>query len=374
MRPGVLKPATRTLPSGRSWASDGCSRKVASSAFSRSAMTSPSHVAGSERDRSGSGPAPPPHRQSRRKHHVGGLGVERDVADFVDDDQGDEPKPPQLGPLRAFAVVRVPPGLCCRGSTPGSGASLATSGCRLLGRPFPHGAAQRSRTKSPKAPPRWYAADALAINSWVRVVRLVALVVGMLALTSATAAATPGGATVFTHSAKSGELRGGRLTLRSVSRRVTAVTNAGHSGVVSVTRLHARLFGSGVAPATGTLHVAGDRGGDESTFSLSRARYSASRHTVSYAAKPLNQRSLPSRGARAAQNGAAQQFGAASLSIVPSPQVTLGDNGGLDCSTTLTNNTSHLLEAAAEPNWPTDTWNPGIPFQAQLTALGTGTI
>jgi hypothetical protein len=205
-------------------------------------------------------------------------------------------------------------------------------------------------------------------------VRLVALVVGLVALAPATAAATPGAATVFTHSAKSGEFRGGRLTLRGVSRRVTAGTNAGHSGVVSVTRLHARLFGSGIAPATGTLHVAGDRGGDESTFSLSRPRYRPSRHTVSYAAKPLNHRHVPSRGARAAQSGAAQQFAAASLSIVPPPQVTLGDNGGLDCSTTLTNNTSHLLEAAAEPNWPTDTWNPGIPFQAQLTQLGTGTI
>jgi hypothetical protein len=196
----------------------------------------------------------------------------------------------------------------------------------------------------------------------------------MLALASATAAATPGGATVFTHSAKSGELRGGRLTLRGVSRRVTAVTNAGRAGVVSVARLHARLFGSGVAPATGTLHVAGDRGGDESTFSLSRPRYNASSDSVSYAARPLNQRFLPGRGARAAQNGAAQQFGAASLSIVGAPQVTLGDNGGLDCSTTLTNNTSHWLGAAAEPNWPTDTWNPGIPFQDTLEPLGYGTI
>jgi hypothetical protein len=200
-------------------------------------------------------------------------------------------------------------------------------------------------------------------------------VVGVLAVAASTVVAGPAGAaTLFTHSAKSGELRGGRLTLRGVSRRVTAVTNAGHSGVVSVTRLHARLFGPGTPPATGTLHVAGNRGGDESTFSLSRPRYSASRHTVSYAAKPLNHRSLPSRGARAAQSGAAQQFGTASLSIVPPPELTLGDNGGLDCSTTLTNNTSHLLEAAAEPNWPTDTWNPGIPFQAQLTQLGTGTI
>ena len=91
-------------------------------------------------------------------------------------------------------------------------------------------------------------------------------------------------------------------------------------------------------------------------------------------AKALNQRSLPRRGARAAQSGPAQQFGAASLSIVGPPPVTLGDNGGLDCSTTLTNNTSHWLGAAAEPNWPTDTWNPGIPFQDQLEPLDYGTI
>ena len=196
----------------------------------------------------------------------------------------------------------------------------------------------------------------------------------MLELVPATAAATPGGATVFTHSAKSGELRGGRLTLRGVSRRVTAVTNAGRSGVVSVTRLRARLFGRGIPPATGTLHVAGDRGGDESTFSLSQPRYSASHHTVSYAAEPLNHRSLPSRGARAAQSGASQQFGASSLSIVGAPQVAVGDYGGLDCSTTLTNNTSHWLGAAAEPNWPTDHWNPGIGYQATLEPLNYGTI
>jgi len=144
--------------------------------------------------------------------------------------------------------------------------------------------------------------------------------------------------------------------------------------VVSVTRLRVRLFGRGIPPATGTLHVAGDRGGDESTFSLSQPRYSASHHSVSYAAKPLNHRSLPSRGARAAQSGAPPQFGAASLSIVGAPQVAVGDYSGLDCSTTLTNNTSHWLGAAAEPNWPTDTWNPGIGFQATLEPLNYGTI
>jgi hypothetical protein len=208
----------------------------------------------------------------------------------------------------------------------------------------------------------------------VRVVPSVALVVGLLALAPAPAAATPGGATVFTHSAKSGELRGGRLTLRGVSRRVTAVTNAGHSGVVSVMRLHARLFAPGTPPATGTLHVSGDRGGDEPRFSLSRPRYNASRHTVSYAAKPLNQHVLPGHAVGAGSIGSAQQFGAASLSIIGAPQVSGGDNGGLDCHQTLQNNTAHLLGAAGESKWDTDTWDPGIPFQAQLTQLGTGTI
>jgi hypothetical protein len=205
----------------------------------------------------------------------------------------------------------------------------------------------------------------------VRVVPSVALVVGLLALAPAPAAATPGGATVFTHSAKSGELRGGRLTLRGVSRRVTAVTNAGHSGVVSVMRLHARLFAPGTPPATGTLHVSGDRGGDEPRFSLSRPRYNASRHTVSYAAKPLNQHVLPGHAVGAGSIGSAQQFGAASLSIIGAPQVSGGDNGGLDCHQTLQNNTAHLLGAAGESKWDTDTWDPGIPFQYNLDALGS---
>jgi hypothetical protein len=121
------------------------------------------------------------------------------------------------------------------------------------------------------------------------------------------------------------------------------------------------------------LHVAGYRGGDEPSFRLSKPRRNAARHTVSYRAKRLDKKPLPGRAARAA-GAPGRRFGAASLSIVPHPRLTGGDNGGLDCSTTLTNNTSHLLEASAESNWPTDTWGPGIPFQAQLTALGTGTL
>ena len=201
----------------------------------------------------------------------------------------------------------------------------------------------------------------------------VALAAGLLAAGLAgSSSASASAATMFTQSAKGGVLKDGRLTLRGVSGRVTYVLNTGRRGTLSVRRLHRRLFLPGLR-ATGTLHVAGDRGGDEPSFRLSKPRRNAARHTVSYRAKRLDKKPLARRAARTA--GAAERgFGAASLSLVPHPRLTGGDNGGLDCSTTLTNNTSHLLEASAESNWPTDTWGPGIPFQAQLTALGTGTL
>jgi hypothetical protein len=52
--------------------------------------------------------------------------------------------------------------------------------------------------------------------SW-RVVGLVAVATGLLAV-APTASAAPGSATMFVHSAKSGELAGGRLTLHDVGR------------------------------------------------------------------------------------------------------------------------------------------------------------
>jgi hypothetical protein len=127
------------------------------------------------------------------------------------------------------------------------------------------------------------------------------------------AQAPPSGATVFVHSALSGELGGGRLTLRGVRRRVTWAHESGRSGALRVERMHRLVFASG-KPATGALHVAGHRGGDEVTFTLTAPRYSASRGTVSYQAKQINDGRLPGRAARAAQG--AQRFGAASLSIV----------------------------------------------------------
>jgi hypothetical protein len=123
---------------------------------------------------------------------------------------------------------------------------------------------------------------------------------------------------VFVQSAKSGKLGGGRLTLRGVGRRVTWAHHSGRSGVIAVKRLHRRLFSAKTLEATGTLHVAGHRGGDELTFKLSRPRYNRARRTVSYRAMPLNRKPLPSRAARAA--APARPFGPASLTIQGAPQ------------------------------------------------------
>jgi hypothetical protein len=158
-------------------------------------------------------------------------------------------------------------------------------------------------------------------RTWWRVaaVGLVAVLAGWLAAAPASAQGPPGVGTVFVHSAKSGELDGGRLTLQGVGRRVTWAHHSDRSGVIAVRRLHRMLFSPKAAAATGTLHVAGHRGGDELTFKLSNPRYNRARRTVSYRAKPLNNKPLPSRAAAQAA-AAARRFGAASLSIVSAPQ------------------------------------------------------
>jgi hypothetical protein len=172
---------------------------------------------------------------------------------------------------------------------------------------------------------------------------------------------------MFVHSAKSGELRGGRLTLRGVGHTVTWVSNGGQSGVVSVRLLHRRLFAPGTPPATGTLHVAGGRPGTESAFALTRPRYKASRQTVSYAVKRLGRAASASGMGSAAQNtGSTSEFGAASLSIVGAPPVLGSTFGGLDCQTNLTNHSPWNVQLVTFSNWSTDTWNPSPPSGAVL--------
>jgi hypothetical protein len=71
-----------------------------------------------------------------------------------------------------------------------------------------------------------------------RLAALALAAAGLVALAPASAR----GNLVVVHSAKSGTLAGDRLTLHGVGRRVTWVANSGRSGVVSIARLHRRLF------------------------------------------------------------------------------------------------------------------------------------
>ena len=144
------------------------------------------------------------------------------------------------------------------------------------------------------------------------------MVVWLLAGTPVSAQAPPRDGTVFVHSAKSGELSGGRLTLLGVGPRVTWTHESGRSGTMAIKGMHRMLFAPTTPEATATLHVAGHRGGDEPTFKLSQPRYNRARHMASYQAKPLDKKSLPGRAGRAAQ--AARTFGAASLAIQGAPQ------------------------------------------------------
>jgi hypothetical protein len=181
---------------------------------------------------------------------------------------------------------------------------------------------------------------------------LAAASAAVVALAVASAASA---ATTFVHSAKSGELGGGRLTLHGVHGQVTWISDSGHSGRVSVRRLHRRGFASRNPAATGVLHVAGHRGGDEPTFKLSTPRHDRARDTVSYRAKPLNKRRLPGGAARAAAVQQSRRFGTASLSMVPGPQVASGDGGGQDCHGKFGNGATFPLVADGD-KWPTDSW------------------
>jgi hypothetical protein len=147
-----------------------------------------------------------------------------------------------------------------------------------------------------------------------RAAGLAALAAGLLLAAAPAGAQAPPGDAVFVHSAKSGKFSGGRLTLHGVSRHVTWSHHSGRAGVTRVKQLHRRLFSPGTPAATGTLHVAGHRGGDALTYKLSRPRHIHARRTVSYRAKPLGNGRFPSRAAAQAA-AAARQFGAASLSI-----------------------------------------------------------
>ena len=190
-----------------------------------------------------------------------------------------------------------------------------------------------------------------------RVAALLAVAAGLLVVAPATVPAAPGGATMFVHSAKGGEFRGGRLLLRGVRRQVTWVTNGGRSGVVSVRRLHGRLFARGRPPATGLLHIAGPRRGRRVPLRLSRPHYSASRHRVSYRAVRLN---TGRRRGRVAGALGLRRFGAASLSILGAPAVLGGTSGGRNCAAEIVNHTAYDLEVVSSSKLASDVWDPEI--------------
>ena len=171
---------------------------------------------------------------------------------------------------------------------------------------------------------------------------------GLLAAAPASAEPAAGGAPTFTHSAKRGELRGGRLILYGVARRVATEYQDGRMDRVPVRRLHALLFVPG-KPATGTLRHGG---GNEDAFRLSRPRYSAAKRTVSYRARPLDKSGVPRR------------FGSASLAIVGHSRIALV---GQRCQNTVVNYSGWSWRVVADSKWDTDSWDPSEPIGWTIT-------
>jgi hypothetical protein len=199
------------------------------------------------------------------------------------------------------------------------------------------------------------------------VVGLAAVLAAWLVAAAPVSAQTPpAGPTVFVHSAKSGQLHGGRLILHGLRGRVTWAHNSGRFGVMTVKRLHRRLFSRGTASATGALHVAGRH----VTLRLSRPRHNPARSTVSYRVTRLGKGRLP-RQDRAP--GAARRFGPVSLSMVASaPDVA-------DCTVTVVNNSGYDLVVLDQPIKDGATaWNPDPPqtgdhvVSGQSVTLGSG--
>ena len=183
----------------------------------------------------------------------------------------------------------------------------------------------------------------------------------LLAGAPASAQAPPRGGTVFVHSAESGTLSGGRLTLLGVGPRVTWTHESGRSGVMAVKAMHRMLFTPTTPEATATLHVAGHRGGDEPTFKLSQPRFNRARQMVSYEAKPLDNKRLPGRSARAAQT--ARMFGPASLTIqgAPTPSMTFQPNTYPCASDSTTTCWGTLTASGLPPKTPVTGFAPRSP-------------
>jgi hypothetical protein len=178
-------------------------------------------------------------------------------------------------------------------------------------------------------------------------------------------AGAPGAsALTFVHSAKSGELRGGRLILRGVNDRVTYFTSAGGTATAKVKRVHKGVFLPG-RPATGVLHVEGHQGGDEPSFKLTSPRYNAARRTVSFKARRLDSKQLPTGAVGTvgiarprSLSAASSKFGPASLTVTSHPTVAIGS--GNECIAHIVNSVTDYyfadLAASSWEAWDTDSW------------------
>jgi hypothetical protein len=204
----------------------------------------------------------------------------------------------------------------------------------------------------------------------------VGLLAAVAAALSAAAMVDASGASAltFVHSAKSGELKGGRLILYGVGGRVSYTTRSGRTGTAALRHLHKGVFLPG-RPATGVLHVAGHRGGDEPSFRLSNPRYQAARRTLSFTAKRLDRKRLPGRAnatgtaqtplrttasSTAAQQGHWYWPTSTSLTVTPNASVAPSPQGGNTCEVDMDIKQPAYgwttMHVSSYSKWDTDSW------------------
>jgi hypothetical protein len=191
-------------------------------------------------------------------------------------------------------------------------------------------------------------------------------------------AGAPGASALkFKHSAKSAELRDGRLILRGVSGRVTYLASSGRWATARLKRVHMGVFLPG-RPATARLHEAGHRAGDDLSFRLTGPRYNAARRTVSFKAKRVASKRAPAGGARAAAtsgtralSAGSSQLGPASLTVTSHPTVAPAPAAGNRCQGQIGNYTGKYLSFQSFTAWDTDTWS-SYPAEDDYHHLGPG--
>jgi hypothetical protein len=188
-------------------------------------------------------------------------------------------------------------------------------------------------------------------------------------------AGAPGASALkFKHSAKSAELRDGRLILRGVSGRVSYLASSGRWATARLKRVHMGVFLPG-RPATARLHEAGHRAGDDLSFRLTRPVYNAARRTVSFRARSLDTTARAADAARRHSLPAAlSRLGRSSLTVSSHPTVAPSPYHGNACSVEIVNSIDQNAYLYAVTNswsaWDTDTWDQYPPQENNPPAPG----